>query len=124
MGICPAAKEAGFSIPEDFLVTGFDNEDKASYCDPGITTIGFSKADIMYNAVSLLKKIWQGDTHTELMYAPVTHIFQESCGCTPLNPADRGKYVIARIVAEARQSDMQNWMMDLDSSLLDCSGYT
>nr|WP_295278731.1 GGDEF domain-containing protein [uncultured Blautia sp.] len=124
VGICLAAKEAGFSIPEDFLVTGFDNEDKASYCDPRITTVGFSKADVMYNAVSLLEKIWQGDTSTELMYAPVTHIFQESCGCTPLNPADRGKYVIARIVAEARQSDMQNWMMDLDRSLLDCSCYT
>ena len=124
VGICLAAKEAGFSIPEDFLVTGFDNEDKASYCDPRITTVGFSKADVMYNAVSLLEKIWQGDTSTELMYAPVTHIFQESCGCTPLNPADRGKYVIDRIVAEARQSDMQNWMMDLDRSLLDCSCYT
>ena len=124
VGICLAAKEAGFSIPEDFLVTGFDNEDKASYCDPRITTVGFSKADVMYNAVSLLEKIWQGDTSTKLMYAPVTHIFQESCGCTPLNPADRGKYVIDRIVAEARQSDMQNWMMDLDRSLLDCSCYT
>ena len=124
VGICLAAKEAGFSIPEDFLVTGFDNEDKASYCDPRITTVGFSKADVMYNAVSLLEKIWQRDTSTKLMYAPVTHIFQESCGCTPLNPADRGKYVIDRIVAEARQSDMQNWMMDLDRSLLDCSCYT
>lgn len=124
VGVCLAAKDAGFSIPEDFLVTGFDNEDKASYYDPRITTIDFSKADIMYNAVSLLDKIWQGDTNTELLYAPVTHVFQESCGCTPLNPADRGKYVIKRIVAEARQSDMQNWMMDLERLLLDCSSYT
>ena len=124
VGVCLAAKDAGFSIPEDFLVTGFDNEDKASYYEPRITTIDFSKADIMYNAVSLLDKIWQGDTNTELLYAPVTHVFQESCGCTPLNPADRGKYVIKRIVAEARQSDMQNWMMDLERLLLDCSSYT
>lgn len=34
------------------------------------------------------------------------------------------EYVIKRIVAEARQSDMQNWMMDLNRVLLDCAGYT
>ena len=47
VGVCLAAKEAGYSIPGDFLVTGFDNEDKASYYEPRITTVGFSKADIM-----------------------------------------------------------------------------
>ena len=48
----------------------------------------------------------------------------ERCGCISQNPPDRGEYVIKRIVAEARQSDMQNWMMDLNRVLLDCSGYT
>lgn len=124
VGVCLAAKEAGFSIPEDFLVTGFDNEDKASYYDPRITTVGFSKATVMYNAIALLEKLWKGDTSDTFMYAPVTHVFQESCGCVSANPPDRGQYVIRRIVAEARQGDMQNWMMDLDRYLLDCDSYT
>ena len=124
VGVCLAAKEAGYSIPGDFLVTGFDNEDKASYYEPRITTVGFSKADIMENALLMLEKIWNGNAEETYIYAPFTYVFQESCGCISQNPPDRGEYVIKRIVAEARQSDMQNWMMDLNRVLLDCTGYT
>ena len=124
VGVCLAAKEAGYSIPGDFLVTGFDNEDKASYYEPRITTVGFSKADIMENALLMLEKIWNGNAEETYIYAPFTYVFQESCGCVSQNPPDRGEYVIKRIVAAARQSDMQNWMMDLNRVLLDCAGYT
>lgn len=124
VGICLAAREAGFSVPEDFYVTGFDNEDKASYCTPRITTAGFSKAEIMYNAMQLLSDIWDKKTVPTHTYASVTHVFQESCGCVPECPPDRGQYIIDRILSEVRQSDMQNWMIDLDRFLLDCRGYT
>lgn len=124
VGVCLAAREAGFSVPEDFLVTGFDNEDKASYCSPRITTAGFSKAEIMYHAMELLNDILDGKTDRTHTYTQVTHVFQESCGCVPECPPDRGQYVLNRILAEARQSDMQNWMIDLDRYLLDCTSYT
>ena len=99
VGVCLAAKEAGYSIPGDFLVTGFDNEDKASYYEPRITTVGFSKADIMENALLMLEKIWNGNAEETYIYAPFTYVFQESCGCVSQNPPDRGEYVIKRIVA-------------------------
>ena len=105
-------------------MTGFDNEDKASYCTPRITTAGFSKAEIMYNAMQLLSDIWDKKTVPTHTYASVTHVFQESCGCVPECPPDRGQYIIDRILSEVRQSDMQNWMIDLDRFLLDCRGYT
>ena len=72
----------------------------------------------------MLEKIWNGNAEETYIYAPFTYVFQESCGCVSQNPPDRGEYVIKRIVAEARQSDMQNWMMDLNRVLLDCAGYT
>ena len=58
------------------------------------------------------------------IYTPVTHVFQESCHCIPVAPADRGQYVAKNIIDEVRQSDMQNWMMDLDRFLLDCNSFT
>ncbi len=74
-------KKQGYSIP-DFLVTGFDNEDKASYYEPRITTVGFSKADINENALLMLEKSeWKcrGD-----LYIRTFHLrFSESCGCVP-----------------------------------------
>ena len=72
----------------------------------------------------MLEKIWNGNAEETYIYAPFTYVFQESCGCVSQNPPDRGEYVIKRIVTEARQSDMQNWMMDLNRVLLDCAGYT
>lgn len=124
VGICLAAKEAGYRIPEDFLVTGFDNENKASYFSPRITTIGFSKADIMYNALQLFTRIWEHNADSIHTYASVEHVFQESCGCVSSSPADRGQYVANSIMSEVHQSDMQNWMMELDRFLLDCSSFT
>lgn len=124
VGVCLAAREAGFSIPEDFLVTGFDNEDKASYCNPRITTADFSKTEIMYHAMELLVDIWNGQTDRRCTYTQAVHIFQESCRCTPECPPDRGQYIIKRILSETRQSDMQNWMIDLNRFLLDCTSYT
>ena len=124
VGICLAAKKAGYSIPDDFLVTGFDNENKASFFDPRVTTVGFSKAEIMTNALILLSDVWDGSNESMHIYTPVTHVFQESCHCIPVAPADRGQYVAKNIIDEVRQSDMQNWMMDLDRFLLDCNSFT
>lgn len=124
VGVCLAAREAGFSIPEDFLVTGFDNEDKASYCNPRITTADFSKTEIMYHAMELLVDIWNGQTDRRCTYTQAVHIFQESCRCMSECHPDRGQYIIKRILSETRQSDMQNWMIDLNRFLLDCTSYT
>lgn len=124
VGVCLAAREAGFSIPEDFLVTGFDNEDKASYCNPRITTADFSKTEIMYHAMELLVDIWNGQTDRRCTYTQAVHIFQESCRCMSECSPDRGQYIIKRILSETRQSDMQNWMIDLNRFLLDCTSYT
>lgn len=124
VGVCLTAREAGFSIPEDFLVTGFDNEDKASYCNPRITTADFSKTEIMYHAMELLVDIWNGQTDRRCTYTQAVHIFQESCRCMSECPPDRAQYIIKRILSETRQSDMQNWMIDLNRFLLDCTSYT
>ena len=124
VGVCLAARESGYKIPEDFLVTGFDNENKASFFNPRITTVGFSKSEILYNALKLLHKVWDKKEVSSYIYAPVTHVFQESCRCTPDNPADRGQYVANNIMSEVHQSDMQNWMMELDRYLLDCTSFT
>lgn len=124
VGVCLAARETGYNIPDDFLVTGFDNENKASFFNPRITTVGFSKSEILYNALKLLHEIWNKKEVSSHIYAPVTHVFQESCRCTPDNPADRGQYVANNIMSEVHQSDMQNWMMELDRYLLDCTSFT
>lgn len=123
-GVCLAAQEAGFSVPDNFLVTGFDNATRAINFYPPITTVEFSKAHIMYNALGLLADVWNGTAKSSQVFSPTRCIYRESSGCTSLFPADPGKYVSSQIMAEVRQGDMLNWMMDLDRFLLDCNSFT
>ena len=123
-GVCLAAQEAGFSVPDNFLVTGFDNTTRSINFYPPITTVEFSKAHIMYNALCLLTDIWKGTDKSARVFSPTRCIYRESSGCTSLFPADPGEYVSSQIMAEVRQGNMLNWMMELDRFLLDCNSFT
>ena len=45
-GICAEAEQWGCRVPDDFLVTGFDNLDKAAYFRPQITTVFQGREEI------------------------------------------------------------------------------
>lgn len=105
-------------------MTGFDNTTKSLNFYPPITTVEFSKAHIMYNALGLLADVWNGTAKSSQVFSPTRCIYRESSGCTSLFPADPGEYVSSQIMAEVRQGDMLNWMMDLDRFLLDCNSFT
>ena len=124
VGLCHHAAELGYRIPDDFLVTGFDNFDKACIYEPRITTVGFTKENIAYKAMGLLDQIWSGSKSTErLFYVDVQWVFQDSCGCKAEHPASRGQYVIDRIFGEVRKTDFMNQMLDLKRHLLECNSY-
>ena len=124
VGLCHHAAELGYRIPDDFLVTGFDNFDKACIYEPRITTVGFTKENIAYKAMGLLDQIWSGSKSTErLFYVDVQWVFQDSCGCKAEHPTSRGQYVIDRIFGEVRKTDFMNEMLDLKRHLLECNSY-
>lgn len=123
VGLCKQAKDEGYQIPGDFLVTGFDDFDKASYFEPRITTAGFARETIAYNAAELLHRIWNGEKDSQARDAKIHWNFQDSCGCVPEHPLSRGEYVTNRIFGEVAESNMLDTMMDLKRRLLDCSSY-
>lgn len=125
VGLCHRAAELGYRIPQDFLVTGFDNFDKACIYEPRITTVGFTRETIAYKATELLDQIWKGQNKEkeQVLYADVQWVFQDSCGCTAEHPVSRGQYVIDRIFGEVRETDFLNEMLELKRHLLECSSY-
>ncbi len=123
VGLCNVAKAKGYRIPEDIIVTGFDNLDKASYYEPRITTVGFERGEIALKAMELMHRIWNGETEVTSSYASVTHIFQTSCGCTPQTTVDLGKYVEDHIMNEDRDVRMDSAMMELKRELLECQSF-
>ena len=81
VGLCQRAIEAGYRVPDDFCITGFDDFDKASYFEPRITTISYSKIDVAYQAMGVLHRIWNGENVQKIVYSKAKPVFQESCGC-------------------------------------------
>jgi diguanylate cyclase (GGDEF)-like protein len=123
VGICHQAEKRGFKIPNDFLVTGFDDFDKASYYSPRISTIGFKREAISYAAMEIMSNIWDGtQTESAIFIKPQT-VFQDSCGCVPPRTLDRGRYVNERIMSEDLQWRMQNRLQELKRELLNCSNF-
>ena len=123
VGLCHIAKSLGYRIPEDFIVTGFDNLDKASYFEPKITTAGFERGEISYRAMELMHQIWKGRTDVKAIYTNVTHFFQDSCGCKTDRTIDLGKYVEDHILNEDRDVRMDSAMMELKRELLECQSF-
>lgn len=82
-GICLAAQDAGYSVPDDFLVTGFDNATRSINFYPPITTVEFSKAHIMYNALCLLADIWNGTDKSSQIFSPTAAYIVKAVAALP-----------------------------------------
>ena len=78
--ICDILMEAGYKIPEDTIITGFDGYDEIYFTSPKITS---SSCDIIYMAETIadivLKNIKDNKIHSRKI--PPVFISNESCGC-------------------------------------------
>ncbi|WP_036320426.1 LacI family DNA-binding transcriptional regulator [Microbacterium indicum] len=54
IGALSALQAHGIRVPDDVLVTGFDDVEPASFASPPLTTVGFDLAELSHAAVGLL----------------------------------------------------------------------
>lgn len=123
VGICHQADKVGFKIPDDFLVTGFDDFDKASFYIPRISTIGFRREGISYAAMHIMHNIWRGTQKEPAVYIKAKMVYQDSCGCVPENSLDRGRYINERIMSEELQNRLQTKLHGLKRELINCNSF-
>lgn len=123
VGVCQRAAELGLHAPDDFLVTGYDNFDKASYYSPRITTAGFVREEIAYMAMEKLHTIWEQGSAERIALIEPRCIFQESCGCVNPEPDQRGRFVNDRIMTENSDRKISNSMLLLKRELINCSSF-
>ena len=55
MGACRALQEAGFRVPQDISVTGFDDVSLQYNASPSITSVGFARLEMGRRAVDFIK---------------------------------------------------------------------
>lgn len=122
-GMCAEAEHWGYRVPDDFLVTGFDNLDKAAYFRPQITTVFQDREDIGKLCVDVLCRVWAGEKVDKRNYIPVTCIYAESCGCPNNGQVDYREYVKQKIVDGVRKDEEDALLLELEAQMTRCSSF-
>lgn len=120
VGVCEAAEAAGYSVPKDFYVTGFDNFDKAEFYQPRITTVSFIREKIGYRCAELLLKLWEGQAVPKRNLIEVKCVFGESCGCNDGEARDIRKYLKENILYGIDSTEFEAEILELESEMKQC----
>ena len=121
MAVCETAKEYGYSVPQDFCVTGFDNFDKASYHVPSITTVGHIREEVGYLCADILIRLWKGEAVPQYNYTATTPVYQESCGCNSGTERDVREYLKGQIMYGIESEEFAAAILSLESEMMQCN---
>ena len=111
LGAIQKLTDEGFHVPDDVIVTGYDNSDMASLSNPRLTTVKkgmYAAAEMAYQK---LKQVWQKEPVEDgIIYA--RPIFSESCGCARRNYSSHEQvqemYVRKQIEQDYSQTLLKN----------------
>lgn len=147
LGYCQEAEEEGKYPPEDFLITGYDNDENSKIFTPKITSVDKKASKLGYVGCDELLKLIENENETSgrtVLYEPEL-VLRGSCGCyapeeleeVDIRELNRRMYstlkeetayqeTIARIrqnLALANSEGMFNYYMDEIMCNYDISGY-
>jgi signal transduction histidine kinase/DNA-binding LacI/PurR family transcriptional regulator/CheY-like chemotaxis protein len=90
IGVLDALHQAGFVVPQDIALIGFDDRLEARALVPSLTTVHYPMFGLGYQAVELLLKAIHGESvANKLVRIPTRLVIRESCGCLLGIPAGR-----------------------------------
>lgn len=122
-GLCAEAEELGYHVPEDFLVTGFDNLDKAVYFRPQITTVWQDRGKIGSMCVDLFLDLWKEKQIPKRSYVATRCLYAESCGCPNNGMVDYREYIKGTIVGNVLKDQDDARLMDLEADMAKCEDF-
>lgn len=102
IGYIKMAEQYGYKVPDDVLVTGFDNLSQA-YCNiPAISSVGRSKEELGRRAVEQLLSMMEGREYPHAVYVKSQLNPNLSCGC------DRGVELFKKVQRQKTDTEYNN----------------
>lgn len=119
IGVIQALEERGFNVPQDVIVTGYDDILRAQFNEPTITTSAQPFFRVGQTGMETLKSLLRGEEAKQLTTVPGTLCLRQSCGCEPLNvyrkDMIREKYI--RIVTNLESLALSNTNLVIGGSM-------
>ncbi len=81
LGYCDVATEDGYSAPDDFLISGFDNFDEGQFFCPSITSVNRNWPQLGYDSMDKLLAMLEEDLEPADYFVSGRFSLNESCGC-------------------------------------------
>lgn len=81
-GIMDVFKKAGYKIPEDIKICGFDNGERSQLDRPSLTTVDKNQKEVGYKAILEIMELLNGKD-IDYYSLPCEMKYRESCGCRP-----------------------------------------
>ena len=103
VGAMLALKEAGYRVPEDVMVTGYDDSDIAAYSYPRLTTVRRGEYEAGQSAYDKIVAMIRGEEVENNTIIQGHAMLAESCGCTDWRDMD---------AAQMRESYMKQHVKD------------
>lgn len=79
--LCDVLIRQGVRVPEDVMLSGFDNLPEVTEYEPSITTVAVDYKKMSQEAVELAYDLINGKYRDKKIYVPSRVDFHESCGC-------------------------------------------
>ena len=83
IGVIRALENRGFKVPDDVIVSGYDDILRAQFNEPSITTSAQPFFRVGETGMNLLMRILRGETVEPMTAVPGTLCRRQSCGCEP-----------------------------------------
>lgn len=111
-------QDRGYRVPEDVLVTGFDNVSIAKDNSPRITTVDCDRETMGYRACEYLMTKTANEIQKLCVQIPTTQIYSESCGCER-EGQDDGREIKRRLIRQTvKTKDYQKRMNEVFNSFM------
>ena len=122
---CVGLKKQGFSVPKDFIVTGFDKIPFAETFYPSITTVYQDFEKIGYIAAWQLMEKINGTSKSDKVVVSSSFVKNESCGCMTETEGDsyRKDFCVNAYMKEMESLIFQGQESEMITSIFNCSNY-
>jgi len=107
-GIIVAAKDHGYEVPRDFIVTGFDNIEQSKYFRPHLTTVEQKREKISAAAMHMLFDIWADKEPGQTVLVDNLCVFSQSCGCVVEDETDYTYYVGQLVTGNSKKYKLED----------------